>query len=102
MRSTFINLRSVTRTQNAFGGWTETPVSRTVPCKVESVTRAEFFEAAKAGLRPQWRFTVFGGDYHGETEIEYQGKAYAIYRTYQAEGDYLELYVEAKVGVTNG
>lgn len=102
MRSDIISLVSVTREQNSFGGWTETQTSRVVPCAVESVNRSEFFEAAKVGMRPEWRFTVFGGDYQGETECEYQGKAYSVYRTYHADGDYIELYVQAKVGVTNG
>lgn len=102
MRSDTIDLISVTRTQNAFGGWEETQTTSTVPCKVDSVTRAEFFDAAKIGLKPEWRFTVFSGDYSGETECLYGGKQYSIYRTYHADGDYMELYVEAKAGVTNG
>lgn len=102
MRSDVISLLSMSRTQNSFGGWEETPVSVQIPCRVESVSRTEFFEAAKAGMRPEWRFTVFSGDYHGETECDYKGSAYSIYRTFHGEGDFVELYVQAKVGVTHG
>lgn len=102
MRSDVLVLVSVTRTQNEFGGWVETPAARQVPCRVDSVTRAEFFDAAAIGLKPEWRFTVFSGDYSGEIECMYQGKPYSIYRTYHADGDYMELYVEAKAGVTHG
>lgn len=102
MRSDVVELISATRTQNSFGGWVETLTSKEVPCKVSSVTRAEFFDAAKIGLRPEWRLTVFAGDYDGETTCRFRGKVYGIYRTYLAEGDYMELYVEGKAGVTDG
>ena len=39
--------------------------------------------------------------YAGEQIVEYQGRRYGVYRTYQAKTDELELYVERKGG-TNG
>ena len=66
---------------------------REVFCKVGSVSRSEFFNAGRNGLNPQFTFTVFKG--------EYQGQSYAIYRTYMTDDDYIELYVERKGG-TNG
>lgn len=71
-------------------------------CQVHSVTRAEVFEGGRNGLNPTFMFTVFNGDYAGETIVEYQGRTYSIYRTYIVPGtDYIELYVERKGG-TNG
>lgn len=70
---------------------------RTVLCEVNSITQNEFFAAANTELNPELRFTVFFGDYEGESIVEYQGKRYAVYRTYRA-GDYMELYVERKIG----
>lgn len=101
-KSDTISLVTVTRTQNAFGGWVETVTPRQVICRVESISRAEFFEAAKLGLKPEYRFVVFFADYDGETECEYSGKLYSIYRVYHRDTDYIELYAEAKVGVTDG
>ena len=76
--------------------------SRQVFCRVDSVTRAEFFDAGRNGLNPEYRFTMFHGDYHGEETCEYEGNTYGIYRTYHIPGtDYLELYVERKGG-SNG
>lgn len=100
-RSEVITLLPVTNTQNQYGVWEETPVKRDVFCQVDSVTRAEFFDAGRNGLNPQYRFTVFYADYNGEETIVYKGKAYGVYRTFQPRTDVLELYVERKGG-TNG
>ena len=75
--------------------WTET--EREVFCEVYSITQTEFFAAANTELNPEYRFTIFFGDYEGESIIEYQGNRYAVYRTYRA-GDDLELYAERKMG----
>ena len=70
---------------------------REIYCEVDSVSQTEFYSAANTELQPEYRFTVFFGDYDGEDVCKYNGNRYAIYRTYRS-GDYLELYVERKVG----
>ncbi len=97
-----LTLVSKTRTQDEYGMWKETQTTREIFCQVESVTRAEFFDGGRNGLNPEFQFTVFSGDYEGETVCQYDGKQYAIYRTYRVPGtDYMELYAERKGG-TNG
>ena len=44
---------------------------------------------------------MFAGDYEDESIIEYNGKRYAVYRTFFSKTDTIELYVERKGG-TNG
>lgn len=100
-RSDVITLLGVTRTQDAYGVWRETVTERNVFCNVASVTRSEFFEGGRNGLNPEYRMTMFFGDYDGETSLIYNGKTYSVYRTYQGRNDELELYVERKGG-TNG
>lgn len=100
-RSEVITLLHTTKTQNDYGVWIETETGRDVFCQVDSVTRAEFFEGGRNGLNPQYRFTMFAGDYEGEQTVIYKGLPYAIYRTYHARADEIELYVERKGG-TNG
>lgn len=100
-RSSVITLIGVTSAQDAYGVWRETPTSRDVFCQVNSVTRAEFFDGGRNGLNPEFRFTLFFGDYDGEQTVIFNGKAYAVYRTYQARTDEIELYVERKGG-SNG
>ena len=74
---------------------------REILCQVESITRSEFYEGGRNGLNPAFVFVVFAGDYAGEEVCIYDGKRYAIYRTYRTNDDYMELYVERKGG-TNG
>lgn len=100
-RSNVISLVSTSQTQDAFGVWRQTETKRDVFCQVDSVTRAEFFEAGRSGLNPEYRFTLFDGDYNGESTVIFNGKAYSVYRTYHARTDEIELYVERKGG-TNG
>lgn len=100
-RSDVIKLIGTTKAQDNRGVWRETPTSREVMCQVDSVTQSEFFEAGRNGLNPEFRFTLFFGDYSGESIVEYKGQTYSVYRTYCRRKDKVELYVERKGG-TNG
>ena len=77
-------------------------VPREVFAKVWSVSRAEFFEAGRAGFKPEYVFSVWAGDYGDEGVIEYNGATFAVYRTYRKTdgdgSDYVELYAERKAG----
>lgn len=97
-RSDVINLISESRTQDDYGRWIATKTSKQVMCQVDSITRAEFFDGGRNGLNPEFKFTMFFGDYSGESIVEYQGKTYAVYRTYLRRTDIIELYVERKGG----
>lgn len=99
-RSNVITLLSYERIQDATGVWRNgAETRREIFCQVDSVSRAEFFAAGQSGLRPEYRFTVFFGDYQGETRLIFEGVAYVVYRTYHARTDELELYVQREVGV---
>lgn len=100
-RSDVINLYADTITYDQCGVAKKTRTERSVFCKVDSVTRAEFFDAGRSGLNPEYRITMFFGDYNGESVVGYKGKLYSVYRTYMAKTDIIELYVERQGG-TNG
>lgn len=100
-RSDVIILQSVTKSQDAYGVWHENVTGRNVFCQVSSVTRSEFFEGGRAGHNPEYRMTMFFGDYNDEKTLVYKGKTYAVYRTFIGRNDTIELYVERKGG-TNG
>lgn len=90
------------KSQDKYGVWHETDNPRQVFCRVNSITRSEFYQSGRKGLNPEYEFTVFHGDYHGEKECQFHGDRYSIYRTYRIPGsDDLELYV-ARKGGTNG
>lgn len=74
---------------------------REIFCQVEGITRNEFFEAGRNGLNPEYKFLIFFGDYQNERVVEYDGKRYAVYRTFRGKNDVIELYVERQGG-TNG
>lgn len=100
-RSTVIYLLTPTFAQDKYGVWKETITRRKVYCRAESVTRSEFFGGGRNGLNPEFVFKMFFGDYNGEPLVEYNGKSYAIYRTYYGKTDTVELYAQRKGG-TNG
>lgn len=94
-------LLKTTYTNNQYGVPIASNEKIEVFCEKQSVTRNEFFNAGRNGLNPQFVFTIFKGDYQGELACEYDGLTYSIYRTYETDDDYIELYVERKGG-TNG
>lgn len=100
-RSDIVNLYADRIYYDDYGVARKTRTARQVFCKVDSVTRAEFFDAGRSGLNPEYRITMFFGDYNGETVVGYKGRTYSVYRTYQAKTDIIELYVERQGG-TNG
>lgn len=71
-------------------------------CRVESVSRTEFYQAAQTGLHPSYTFVLTHYmDYHGEQEIEYtdwmgQTHRYDIIRTYRRD-DELELITQERI-----
>lgn len=94
-------LLTTTYTPDKYGVPVPTATKSEVFCERGSVTRNEFFEAGRNGFNPEYVFRVFKGDYQGESICEYDGLTYSIYRTYETDDDYIELYVERKGG-TNG
>lgn len=117
-----ITLISKTSQKDDYGRTVPTETTREVFAQIDSVSRAEFFAAGQNGLNPEYRFTVFSGEYTGEREADYNGVRYSIYRTYQpsayvrhdntkthegsisrntnsGNNDRIELYASRKVGV---
>lgn len=98
-RSDIIELIPTTTAPDEYGvDRTVEGLPRVVMCQVRSITRAEFFEAGRNGLNPEFQFDVFGGDYEGETLVRFKGLQYFVYRTYFARNDTVELYVVRKGG----
>lgn len=65
----------------------------------ESISQSEFYKGGEAGLKPDFRLITAIIDYNGEREVELDSKKYGIYRTYERDQDYIELYCERKGGV---
>lgn len=92
-----IQLIKQTVSTSTYGIEEMTETEREVFCRVDSITQTEFYQAADTQINPEYRFTVFFGDYEGEMLLAFNDSRYSIYRTYRT-GDDLELYAERKVG----
>lgn len=97
-RSDVIYLMAGTTATSANGVKSQTYTERLVYCQVLSITRAEFFDAGRNGLNPDFEFVIFADDYEGERLVRYHGETYAVYRTYRRRDDNLELYVQREGG----
>ena len=71
---------------------------RMVYANVKSVGQREFYEGGRAGLNPEFVMTMFAYDYASEQTLEYMGRTFDIYRTYQKGPDEVELYCSRKQG----
>lgn len=68
-----------------------------------SVTRAEWFDGGREGMKPALVFITPAVNYSGEPEAELHGVRYRIYRTYRKrDTDEVELHLEEKAGVAHG
>lgn len=92
-------LLKISYTFDEYRNQVETFERQVVFCKVNDITRTEFFASGREGLHPSYMFEVFYSDYDNEKILEYNGKRYGVYRTYRV-GDYIEIYAEETVGVT--
>ena len=92
-----LTLIAQTISTDQYGNEVATEVEKQIFCEVDSITQTEFYQAANTELNPEYKFTIFFGDYDGQPLVEYNRVRYAIYRTYRAD-DNLELYVERKIG----
>lgn len=99
MRDVIAYLIGKTITQNAYKQEVETETKTEIMALYESVSQNEFYKAGEAGLKPEFRLTTAIIDYNGEKEVELDGRKYGIYRTYEVDKDYIELYCERKGGV---
>ena len=92
-----VKLISVTVTENDMGDIIETPTEREVFADKQSIRQSEFYQAAATGLRPELMFVVRSIDYNGEPKLKYNGKEYAIIRTYDKDGELIELICQGLV-----
>ncbi|MFR7474350.1 MAG: phage head-tail adapter protein [Christensenellales bacterium] len=98
-RSDVVSLIAQTFFQDEIGQEASKETKRDVFCNVSSITRNEWFEAAKSGFQPQLRITMLRYDYQNERIVEFKGVRYAVYRTYESQKELIELYLEDQAGV---
>lgn len=67
-------------------------------CSKLSITRAEFNAAGNLGFKPDMMLIVDSDSYDGEKLLDYRGKKFSIYKTFQRIDGFTELYCEVKSG----
>ncbi len=92
-----INLIGVTYGENDIGDTIETLISRQVFADKQSIRQTEFYQAQATGLKPELMFVIRSIDYQDEKKLSYNGKEYNIIRTYDKNGELIELICEGVV-----
>lgn len=94
-----------TYTTDAVGNKIPEEEKRQVFCRVRSVTRSEFYQAAQTDLQPEIVFVLSTfRDYEGEPDILYtdwtgKERRYSVLRTYRIpDSDELELTATERIG----
>lgn len=65
----------------------------------ESAYGDEFYAAGQSGIKAKYKFIVNRADYSGEGKVEYNGKRYSVYRTYEKKHtEEIELHCSERVG----
>lgn len=73
--------------------------SRMVFCRVRSVSRDEYYDAATDDLKPEVMITISHRiDYDSEKLVEFNGEYYDVIRTYWRE-DEVELTLQKSIGI---
>lgn len=94
-----LTLIAETYTVNTIGVRVATESRRTVWAHEKSLTRADWYYGARAGLNPSLVVSTPSVNYSGEKIAEWKGVRYAVYRTYTPENsDETELYLERRTG----
>lgn len=92
-----IDLISIATTENDMGDPIETETKLQVFADKQSIRQSEFYQAAATGLRPELMFVVRSIDYNQQPKLEYNSKTYTIIRTYEKDGELMELVCQGVV-----
>lgn len=98
-KSEVLTLVSVKHEKDAIGQPVPKETEREVFCNVSSVSRAEWMDAGQMGLKPEYKVTMFVHDYNGEEIAKLNETRFAVYRTYLAADEQIELYLGRRAGV---
>lgn len=63
-----------------------------------SVYQNEFFNADQAGIRAQGVVVMSRADYGGQRLLSIDGQEFSIYRVFERDADWIELYYGERVG----
>ena len=95
-----ISLLTETTTTDSIGNPTTSTTEVKLIAEVRSISQSEFVNARQTGITPSYTFRISAFGYAGQKLLKYNGQIYSVYRTYEPDDNYIELYTEVKAGVT--
>lgn len=93
-----ITLISTEYTEDEYGNQEPTETSTIVYCGAFSIQSQEYYNANQIGLKPTIGVYVNTAEYGGQTQATYNSAKYNIYRVYDRQDGYTELYMTPKEG----
>jgi len=90
-----VKLLKIVMDYNEYNEPIETYVEREVFANKKSVRQSEFYQALAAGMKVEVMFEVRMADYEGELRLKYGDKVYDVTRTYERNGEIIELVCAA-------
>ena len=93
-----VDLVNITQTTNAIGDFVDTETTSTVFADKQSIRQSEFYQAYATGLRPEIMFVIRQIDYSNQPRLKWNGKYYNIIRSFDKDGELVELICEGIVG----
>jgi SPP1 family predicted phage head-tail adaptor len=86
-----ITLRAFTTSLDSYGDTVKSYTDTTVNANKKSVTRAEFYSSATAGIKVDVVFEVHAEDYSNQQYVTYSSAQYEVIRAYQKGEGIVEL-----------
>lgn len=83
-----------TITKDDIGQDIRTEIYKSILCGLKSIGRNEYYEAARAGLKPTKIFNVNSFEYNGELKVKFEDKYLKVIRTYTIGPEEIELICE--------
>lgn len=83
---------------DAFGNPNREYIRTTHLCEEKEIARSEFYNAARAGLKPEIIVSMSAWEYDGQSRCEYGGSEFFITRSYKSDRDTVELTLSKKAG----
>jgi len=93
-----VDLVNITQTINAIGDFVDTETTSTVFADKQSIRQSEFYQAYATGLRPEIMFVIRQIDYSNQPRLKWNSKYYNIIRSFDKDGELVELICEGIVG----
>ena len=91
-------IKRVVSGRDRLGQATYTVTTKDLVVEKIPVTRSEYFTAGQLGISADKAFKVSQFDYSGEMALKSDGLTYRIYRTYEPDDDWVELYCSLSIG----